>query len=55
MLWGDDASSSEKSGHLSYIPAPKPNLPGVVMVFLLIFLNFNIAWMNEASSTLLCF
>jgi len=55
MLWGDDASSSEKTGHLSYIPAPKPNLPGVVMVFLLIFLNFNIAWMNEASSTLLCF
>jgi len=43
MLWGDDASSSEKTGHLSYIPAPKPNLPGVVMVFLLIFLNFNIA------------
>ncbi|KAJ6704566.1 RIBOSOME BIOGENESIS PROTEIN BOP1 BLOCK OF PROLIFERATION 1 PROTEIN [Salix viminalis] len=28
MLWGDDASSSEKTGHLSYIPAPKPNLPG---------------------------
>ncbi|KAJ6394878.1 hypothetical protein OIU77_023981 [Salix suchowensis] len=28
MLWGDDASSSEKSGHLSYIPAPKPNMPG---------------------------
>ncbi|KAF9690288.1 hypothetical protein SADUNF_Sadunf01G0179900 [Salix dunnii] len=28
MLWGDDASSSEKTGHLSYIPAPKPNMPG---------------------------
>ncbi|KAL9351104.1 hypothetical protein Peur_058359 [Populus x canadensis] len=28
MLWGDDDSSSEKTGHLSYIPAPKPNLPG---------------------------
>uniref|UniRef100_A0A6N2MKM0 Ribosome biogenesis protein BOP1 homolog n=1 Tax=Salix viminalis TaxID=40686 RepID=A0A6N2MKM0_SALVM len=27
MLWGDDASSSEKTGHLSYIPAPKPNMP----------------------------
>ncbi|XP_073264505.1 LOW QUALITY PROTEIN: ribosome biogenesis protein BOP1 homolog [Populus alba] len=33
MLWGDDASSSEKTGHLSYIPTPKPNLPGVVLVY----------------------
>jgi len=33
MLWGDDASSSEKTGHLSYIPAPKPNLPGVAWFF----------------------
>ncbi|KAJ4833071.1 Ribosome biogenesis protein 1 [Turnera subulata] len=28
MLWGDDSSSSEKTGHLSYIPAPKSKLPG---------------------------
>lgn len=31
MLWGDEASSSEKTGHLSYIPAPKPNLPGMIL------------------------
>lgn len=28
MLWGDDSSTAEKAGHLSYIPAPKPKLPG---------------------------
>ncbi|PRQ18717.1 putative transcription factor WD40-like family [Rosa chinensis] len=28
-LWGDDSNSTEKDGsHLSYIPAPKPKLPG---------------------------
>ncbi|XP_038889804.1 ribosome biogenesis protein BOP1 homolog isoform X1 [Benincasa hispida] len=27
-LWGDDSSSTEKTTHLSYIPAPKPKLPG---------------------------
>ncbi|KAK9942190.1 hypothetical protein M0R45_007869 [Rubus argutus] len=28
-LWGDDSNSMKKDGsHLSYIPAPKPNLPG---------------------------
>lgn len=28
-LWGDESSSTDKSGHgLSYIPAPKPKLPG---------------------------
>ncbi|XP_050375809.1 ribosome biogenesis protein BOP1 homolog [Argentina anserina] len=28
-LWGDDSNSMEKDGsHLSYIPAPKPKLPG---------------------------
>ncbi|GAV86510.1 WD40 domain-containing protein/BOP1NT domain-containing protein [Cephalotus follicularis] len=27
-LWGDDSSSTEKTKHLSYIPAPKPKLPG---------------------------
>lgn len=30
LLWGDDSSSAEKTGHLSYIPPPKPNLPGMV-------------------------
>ncbi|PIA24890.1 hypothetical protein AQUCO_15500001v1 [Aquilegia coerulea] len=29
LLWGDDSNSTEKSGHgLSYIPAPKPKVPG---------------------------
>lgn len=29
MLWGDDSSSAENTRHgLSYIPAPKPKLPG---------------------------
>ncbi|XP_015580760.1 ribosome biogenesis protein BOP1 homolog [Ricinus communis] len=28
LLWGDDSGSAEKTGHLSYIPAPKPKLPG---------------------------
>ncbi|KAF3452624.1 hypothetical protein FNV43_RR03057 [Rhamnella rubrinervis] len=28
LLWGDESSSTEKSGHLAYIPAPKPKLPG---------------------------
>lgn len=29
-LWGDDSNSTEKDGsHLSYIPAPKPKLPGM--------------------------
>ncbi|XP_023546877.1 ribosome biogenesis protein BOP1 homolog isoform X2 [Cucurbita pepo subsp. pepo] len=27
-LWGDDSSSTEKTAHLSYIPAPKPKFPG---------------------------
>ncbi|KAI5322497.1 hypothetical protein L3X38_031569 [Prunus dulcis] len=27
-LWGDDSNSTEKNDHLSYIPAPKPKLPG---------------------------
>lgn len=29
LLWGDDSSSTEKAGHLAYIPAPKPKLPGI--------------------------
>ncbi|XP_043695545.1 ribosome biogenesis protein BOP1 homolog [Telopea speciosissima] len=28
LLWGDDSSSTEKAGGLSYIPAPKPKLAG---------------------------
>ncbi|OWM84882.1 hypothetical protein CDL15_Pgr027669 [Punica granatum] len=28
LLWGDDSSSTEKAGHLAYIPPPKPKLPG---------------------------
>ncbi|XP_062100503.1 uncharacterized protein LOC133806417 [Humulus lupulus] len=28
LLWGDESNSNEKSGHLAYIPAPKPKLPG---------------------------
>ncbi|KAJ7954287.1 Ribosome biogenesis protein BOP1-like [Quillaja saponaria] len=28
LLWGDDSGSAEKANHLSYIPAPKPKLPG---------------------------
>ncbi|XP_012066646.1 ribosome biogenesis protein BOP1 homolog isoform X2 [Jatropha curcas] len=28
LLWGDDSGSAEKAAHLSYIPAPKPKLPG---------------------------
>ncbi|KAL5564415.1 hypothetical protein UlMin_027579, partial [Ulmus minor] len=28
LLWGDEAQSTDKSGHLAYIPAPKPKLPG---------------------------
>ncbi|RWR95943.1 ribosome biogenesis protein BOP1 isoform X1 [Cinnamomum micranthum f. kanehirae] len=29
LLWGDDSSSTDKSGHgLSYIPAPKPKVAG---------------------------
>lgn len=28
LLWGDESNSTEKSGHLAYIPAPKPKLPG---------------------------
>ncbi|KAF5744001.1 hypothetical protein HS088_TW08G00589 [Tripterygium wilfordii] len=28
LMWGDDSSSAEKSGHLTYFPAPKPKLPG---------------------------
>ncbi|KAJ8755615.1 hypothetical protein K2173_022210 [Erythroxylum novogranatense] len=28
LLWGDESSSVEKTGHLSYIPAPKSKLPG---------------------------
>ncbi|CAN1175029.1 Ribosome biogenesis protein BOP1 homolog [Linum perenne] len=28
MLWGDDSATADKTGHLSYIPAPKPKLPG---------------------------
>ncbi|XVF58601.1 hypothetical protein PTKIN_Ptkin07bG0079500 [Pterospermum kingtungense] len=28
LLWGDDSSSSERNKHLSYIPPPKPKLPG---------------------------
>ncbi|GAB4834115.1 Ribosome bioproteinsis protein 1 [Ancistrocladus abbreviatus] len=28
LLWGDDSSSSEKTRGLSYIPPPKPKLPG---------------------------
>ncbi|PQQ14096.1 ribosome biogenesis protein BOP1 homolog [Prunus yedoensis var. nudiflora] len=27
-LWGDDSNSTEKNDHLSYIPTPKPKLPG---------------------------
>ncbi|KAF5731816.1 hypothetical protein HS088_TW18G00501 [Tripterygium wilfordii] len=27
-MWGDDSSSAEKAGHLTYFPAPKPKLPG---------------------------
>ncbi|XP_056173365.1 ribosome biogenesis protein BOP1 homolog isoform X1 [Syzygium oleosum] len=27
-LWGDDLNSKDKAGHLAYIPAPKPKLPG---------------------------
>ncbi|KAH0972139.1 hypothetical protein GBA52_024295 [Prunus armeniaca] len=27
-LWGDDSNSTGKNDHLSYIPAPKPKLPG---------------------------
>ncbi|PKI74871.1 hypothetical protein CRG98_004643, partial [Punica granatum] len=27
LLWGDDSSSTEKAGHLAYIPPPKPKLP----------------------------
>ncbi|PQQ12544.1 ribosome biogenesis protein BOP1 homolog [Prunus yedoensis var. nudiflora] len=27
-LWGDDSNSAGKNDHLSYIPAPKPKLPG---------------------------
>ncbi|BFG38031.1 hypothetical protein CerSpe_243050 [Prunus speciosa] len=27
-LWGDDSNSMGKNDHLSYIPAPKPKLPG---------------------------
>lgn len=28
LLWGDESDATEKSGHLAYIPAPKPKLPG---------------------------
>ncbi|CAL1399388.1 unnamed protein product [Linum trigynum] len=28
MLWGDDSGAADKTNHLSYIPAPKPKLPG---------------------------
>lgn len=28
LLWGDDSASSEKTRGLSYIPPPKPKLPG---------------------------
>ncbi|XP_050210446.1 ribosome biogenesis protein BOP1 homolog [Mercurialis annua] len=28
LLWGDDSGTAEKTSHLSYIPAPKPKLPG---------------------------
>ncbi|KAJ9158969.1 hypothetical protein P3X46_024506 [Hevea brasiliensis] len=28
LLWGGDSGSAEKAAHLSYIPAPKPKLPG---------------------------
>ncbi|KAF4359161.1 hypothetical protein F8388_005270 [Cannabis sativa] len=28
LLWGDESNSNDKSGHLAYIPAPKPKLPG---------------------------
>lgn len=27
-LWGDDLNSKDRAGHLAYIPAPKPKLPG---------------------------
>ncbi|KAM1382162.1 hypothetical protein ACFX2F_034658 [Malus domestica] len=27
-LWEDDSNSTEKNNHLTYIPAPKPKLPG---------------------------
>ena len=28
-LWEDDSNTTEKDNHLSYIPAPKPKLPGI--------------------------
>ncbi|XP_071724577.1 ribosome biogenesis protein BOP1 homolog [Rutidosis leptorrhynchoides] len=28
LLWGDDSTSTERTRNLSYIPAPKPKLPG---------------------------
>ncbi|XP_031272587.1 ribosome biogenesis protein BOP1 homolog [Pistacia vera] len=28
LLWGDDSSAAEQANRLSYIPAPKPKLPG---------------------------
>lgn len=28
LLWGDDSSATEQANRLSYIPAPKPKLPG---------------------------
>lgn len=44
LLWGDDSNSNEKANHLAYIPAPKPKLPGTVIVVFLVMFH---AYMNN--------
>ena len=45
LLWGDETDTADnKRQGLSYIPAPKPNLPGIVIPFSALVASIIICW-----------